>query len=94
MEFVAKHTVYDSFLDNNLSAIDWDFVSKWAQLSDKQILKYARFLNMLNVSKYQKVSLHVAKRLVNVLDMDTLSAYQEHLSIADIFKLKVLASIE
>ena len=36
--------IYDEFIDANIPAIDWAFVSKHRVLSERQLVKYRRYI--------------------------------------------------
>ncbi len=91
--WITKQTIISEFIDQNINSVDWKFVSQFRTLTESQMVKYARLIDWELASEHQKVSKNLAKQLIHLVNIDTLQKHQSHLSIGDIFQLKVAASL-
>jgi hypothetical protein len=42
---ISENKIYDEFIDANLPAIDWAYVSRHRVLSERQLVKYQRYID-------------------------------------------------
>lgn len=91
--WIVKQNLISEFVDHNIESIDWVFVSQFRTLTSSQMVKYARLINWELASEHQKISKNLAKQLIHLVHIDILQKHQPHLSIGDIFQLKIAASL-
>ena len=41
---IQNTTVYDEFIDANLLTIDWEYISQYKILTERQLIKYQRYI--------------------------------------------------
>ena len=70
-----KYTCYDE--TNWIDLIDWSYISRYHELSEKFMDCYADCLNWMFIAEYQKLSEQYIEKRPNLIHWDIISCYQK-----------------